>query len=147
LAPRERVALTWAVAALLILTVFWLGMRPAWRTLQIAPQQLNQLDAQLQHMNQLAAQAKLLRAAPAVSSNQSAESLKAATDRLGAAAKLNLQGDRATVGLTGVSPEALAEFLREVRSVARARVTEAQLSRRGTLYGGTVVLTLVGSAP
>lgn len=147
LAPREQRGVVWAATALVVLLVVMLLVRPAWRTLQEAPAQLAEVEAQLQHMKQLAREAKQLRATPAVSLAQSTEALKASTDRLGAVARLNLQGAQASVAFTGVTPEALAEWLREARTVARVRISEAQLARTSTTYSGTVLLTLSGSAP
>src|SRR5574343_124498 len=72
--------------------------------------------------------------------------LQEATRRLGAGARLALPGDRATVTLQGVDGAALAAWLGEVRSAARARVVEAQLTRNAAgQYQGTVVLGLAGS--
>lgn len=43
---------------------------------------------------------------------------------------------------TAIEPAALAAWLDEVRSAARARVVEAQLGRSGNGYSGSIVLTL-----
>ncbi len=145
LAPREREGLTWALWAAVLLVVVMVGVRPAWRTLQAAPAQLGQVEEQVQQMKQLAREAQLLRGTPVVSMTQSIDALKAASDRLGAVGKLNLQGQQATVTLNGVTPEALAEWLREVRTVGRVRVTEAKLTRTGTTYSGSVLVAIGGS--
>ena len=71
---------------------------------------------------------------------------RSATERLGAQGKLLLQGDRATLTLTGVDPEALRTWLSEARSGARARPVDAQLQRGAAGYSGTLSLTL-GAAP
>jgi general secretion pathway protein M len=146
LAPREQRGLVWAVAALAFLLVVMVLVRPAWRTLQEAPQQLAEVESQLQQMQQLAREAQQLRATPSVSLAQSTDGLKTSTDRMGAVARLNLQGAQASVTFNGVTPEALTEWLREVRTVARVRVSEAQLARTGTTYSGTVLVTLGGAA-
>jgi general secretion pathway protein M len=143
-APRERRLLS-AAAAVLGFGIFWLiAVQPALRTLREAPTQLQLLDTQLQQMQRLAGETQLLRAAPQVSPGQAESALRGATDRLGNAAKLNLQGDRATVTLNGVPGDVLAAWLGEVRSAARARVLEAQMSRSGGTsgYSGTVTLAL-----
>lgn len=147
-APRERRLLS-AAAAVVGLGIFWMiAVQPALRTLREAPTQIQALDSQLQQMQRLAGETQLLRAAPQVSPGQAESALRGATDRLGNAARLNLQGDRATVTLTAVPGEVLAAWLGEVRSAARARVLEAQLSRGGGSggstagYSGTVVLAL-----
>ena len=84
----------------------------------------------------------------AVSPAQAAAALKAATDRLGSAGRLSLQGDRASLTLTGVSPEALRSWLLEARSAARVRPSEAQLTRGPQGYSGSIVVMLTsGGTP
>lgn len=144
LAPREQRGLRWALAAIALLLVFMLLVRPAWRTLQEAPKQIAEVEGQLQQMKQLAREAQQLRAIPPVSLAQSTDALKASTDRLGAVARLNLQGAQASVTFNGVTPEAFTAWLREVRTVARVRISETQLARTGTTYSGTLLLTLGG---
>jgi general secretion pathway protein M len=122
--------LTWAVA-----------IQPAWRTLRDAPAQRDVLDLQLQEMRTLAAEAQQLRNAPALSTDQSAAALRAASDRLGNKARLSLQGDRAVLTLNGVSSTQLREWLVEARAGARARPVEAQLSRGAQGFNGSVVLS------
>jgi general secretion pathway protein M len=147
LAPREQRGVVWALSAITLLVVVMALIRPAWHTLQEAPKQLAAVESQLQQMKQLAREAQQLRATPAVSLAQSTDALKASTDRMGAVARLNMQGAQASVTFNGVTPEALTEWLREVRTVARVRVSEAQLARTGTTYSGTVLVTLGGAAP
>ena len=147
LAPRERRGLRWAVWGLTTVLLFTLGVVPAWRTLQEAPAKLNLVESQLQQMNQLASEARVLRATPVVSMAKSMDALTAASDRLGAVAKLSFQGQQATVTFSGVTPEALTEWLREIRTVGRVRVTEAKLTRVGTAYSGSVLIALGGATP
>lgn len=147
LAPRERQGIRWALWAIMALLLVTLGIQPAWRTLQQAPAQIDLVEGQLRHMNQLASEARMLRAAPVVSTAKSIEALQAACDRLGAVAKLNLQGQQASVTFNGVTPEALTQWLREIRTVGRVRVTEASLARTGTTYSGSVLVALGGATP
>lgn len=145
LGERERIALA-AVGALLVLLLAWsLLLAPALRTLKTAPAELERLDGQLQQMQAQAQEAKALRAAPAVPPAQAQAALTASVEHLGPAARLNLTGDRAVVTLTGIAPEALQAWLGEVRSAARARPVEAQLTRGPKGYAGTLVLTLGGN--
>ncbi|MCF8203997.1 MAG: type II secretion system protein M [Methylotenera sp.] len=142
---RERIALG-TVGALLVLLLAWsLLLAPALRVLKSAPAELEKLDAQIQQMQVQAQEAKALRAAPAVPPAQAQAALTASVEHLGPAARLNLTGDRAVVTLTGIAPEALQAWLGEVRSAARARPVEAQLTRGPKGYAGTLVLTLGGS--
>lgn len=144
LAPRERLGLQLAAAALLVLALFWLGIQPAWRTLRQGPAQSAQLEAQLQQMQQWAAEAQQLRQLPAVPPAQAQQALKAATDFLGPGARLDLQGERARVSVSELNGEALNRWLAEVRSSARARPIEAQLQRGPRGYSGHIVLALGG---
>jgi len=143
---RERQAVV-VVGLVLALFVAWsLLVQPALLTVREAPAQLDRLDAQYQQMQRIAAESGALRAAPRVPPGQAVQALKAATDRLGERGKLLQQGDRATLTLTGVAPEALRGWLNEARSGARARPVEAQLQRGAAGYSGTLAVTL-GGAP
>jgi general secretion pathway protein M len=144
LAPRERTGLTVAACFTGALMVWFIAIQPAWRTLSAAPVQLDQLDAQLQTMRRLAAEASELRNMPPVSAMQSGTSLLSATERLGPKAELTLSGDGATCNFDGVSAGELQSWLTEIRSAARARVTQAQLSRDPKGYSGTIVVSLGG---
>ena len=146
MAVRERRGLTLALLALLLFGIWTTLVQPAWRTLRETPAQLDQLDSQLQQMQRVAAESRSLRGAAPVTMAQVSLALKSATDRLGDKAKLTQQGDRATLALNGVSPEALRSWLNEARSAARARPVEAQLVRAASGYSGTLVVNLA-SAP
>ncbi|MDP1690743.1 MAG: type II secretion system protein GspM [Burkholderiaceae bacterium] len=142
LGERERRGL--AIAAwVLFLFLFWaLAIAPAWRTARATPAQLDQLDAQLQQMQRQANEARELRAIPALGSTQAAAALRAASDGLGSAGRLQLSGDRATLTLTGASGAQLRDWLVEARSAARARPLEANLARGPQGYSGSIVLAL-----
>jgi general secretion pathway protein M len=145
LGERERL-IVGGVALLLGLLLAWsLLLAPALRTLRSAPAELERLDLQLQQMQAQAEEARALRAAPAVPPAQAQAALTASVEHLGTAARLNLTGDRAVVTLNGVSPELLQGWLGEVRSAARARPVEAQLTRGPKGYAGTLVLSLGGN--
>jgi general secretion pathway protein M len=146
LGERERLALT-VVAVVLGLALAWsVLLAPALRTLKTAPTELEQLEAQLQQMQAQAQEAQALRKVQPVPPAQAQEALKASVDHLGAIARLSVVGDRATVTLNGITPAALQSWLGEVRSAARARPVEAQLTRGPKGYSGSLVLTLGGGA-
>lgn len=145
-APRERAALLAAAGVVGLFIVWLVFVQPAWRTLREAPVRLDALEAQLQQTQRLAAESQSLRGVAAVPQAQAAAALKAATDRLGDKGRLSMQGDRASLTLNGVSPEALRGWLLEARSAARVRPTEAQLSRGPQGYSGTIVVNLSGGA-
>ena len=143
---RERQALI-LVAAVLLTFVVWTSLvQPAWRTLREAPAQLDLLDAEAQQLQRTAAESQRLRGTVPVPATQAALALKSATDRLGDRGRLSQRGDRATLTLTNVGPEALRAWLTEARSGARARPIEAQLQRAGDGYSGTLSVS-IGNAP
>ena len=145
LARRERAALL-AAGGLIGLFLLWsVAVQPAWRTLQTAPGRIDQQSAQLQGLQRLATETAELRAIAPVSGAQSSAALQGATARLAGRATLQLQGDRATVTVNGLNGDELREWLAEVRSAARARATEVQLTRDAQGYSGTLVLSLDGS--
>ncbi|MBS1176215.1 MAG: ral secretion pathway protein GspM [Proteobacteria bacterium] len=142
LGTRDRRLALLAMAVIGAFLVWTVAIQPAWRMLRDAPVQRDLLDLQLQEMRTLATEAQQLRNAPALSAEQSAAALRAASERLGAKARLSLQGDRAVLTLNGVSSAQLREWLTEARSGARARPVEAQLSRGAQGFNGSVVLTI-----
>ncbi|MEP7295643.1 MAG: type II secretion system protein GspM [Burkholderiales bacterium] len=142
---RERQAVVVVAVVLGLFAIWSLFVQPALRIVNEAPAQLDRLDAQYQQMQRIAAESTGLRGATRVSPAQAATALKAATDRLGTNARLTMQGDRATLTLTGVTPDALRAWLNEARSGARARPVEAQLQRGGAGYSGSLSLTLGGA--
>ncbi|RZU02047.1 type II secretion system protein GspM [Rivibacter subsaxonicus] len=146
LAPRERLWVAMAAGVVGTFVLWLVAVQPAWRTLRTAPAQIDALDAQLQHMQRLAGEARELRAQPVVSPAQAEAALRASTERLGSDNRLTLQGDRATVQLKSVPGPALGTWLAEVRSAARARPVEVTLVRGPAGYSGTVVLALGGRA-
>lgn len=146
LSARDRRGAGLAAAVLGAYLLWSLAVQPAWRTLRDVPAQRQALDTQWQTMQLLAAEARLLRDAPKLSAEQAAAALRSASDRLGARAKLSLQGDRAVLTLNGVSTAQLREWLAEARAGARARPVEAQLSRGPQGFTGSMVLQVGGGS-
>jgi len=145
-APRERFYATLGGVVLGLYLVLAFAVQPAWHTLRSGPAQLEALEAELQAMQRLAAEARELRASPPVSTEQSTAALKAASERLGDRAKLSIQGERAVLTLNGAATGQLRDWLSEVRSGARARPVEANLTRGGSGYSGTIVVSIGGAA-
>ena len=141
---RERQMMVLVLVVLGLFAGWTLLVQPAWHTLREAPAQLDLLDSQLHQMQGVATESQALRAIPPVSPGQAGQALTSASDRLGERGKLTLQGDRATLKLTNVSPDALRAWLSEARSGARARPVEAQLQRAPSGYSGMLVVTLGG---
>jgi general secretion pathway protein M len=144
LAARERLLLTLAAGVIGLALLWAVGIQPAWRTLRAAPAAQALLEAQWQLMQRQAVEARELRAAPPLALGLAAQALQGATQRLGAQAKLQLQGDRAVLTLNGVPGAAIAQWLAEARRGARARAVEARLHFDDAGYRGSIVVTLGG---
>lgn len=150
LAERERRSLALAAAVVVLALLWWVGIAPALRTLRAAEQQQPALDAQMQKMLSLQAQAQSLKAQPKLSYDDALRTLEASLrQRLGSTAQLNVVAERATVTLKGAAPEALAQWLAQARINARALPTEARLTRNPgsasaavPAWDGTLVLAL-----
>ena len=139
---RERQMVV-VIAGLLAFLLVWLILvRPAWKTLDEAPALREQADAQLLQMQAIANEAKQLRALPPVAQPVAEQVLKSATDDLGGKAKISVQGDRATLSVTGINGEDLRKWLLQARGGARARPVEATLTRAGDGYNGTLVVAI-----
>jgi general secretion pathway protein M len=140
-APRERLILGTAMLVIGVAIVWLIAVQPALRSVREAPAQLDQLDMQLQQMQRLALESKTLRDPVQIPPGQAASALKAATERLGDAARLAIQGDRATLTVTGVPGTALRAWLGEARSAAHARAIDVQLLRNPQGYAGSVIVS------
>jgi general secretion pathway protein M len=142
LAPRERLLVKIVAWALIVILVVMVGLRPAWRQLNETPVKLQAAETELEQMRRLAQEAQQLRQRPAVPPVQAEAALRAAVERLGSGARLNIQADRATVSFSVVSGAVLADWLQEVRGAARARVVEADVQSAGNAFNGSFVLAL-----
>ena len=130
LAPRERNLVLAAVAVVALALLWWLALAPALATLRAAPARHAELDAQVQRMQALQAEAQQLQSAPRSSPADSVGTLRAAlTQRLGTTGQLNVVGDRVTVVLKGAPADGLAPWLAQARSNAHASPVEARLVR------------------
>ena len=143
---REKTLVTVAGAVLACALLWWLGIAPALNVLKTAKTQSLSLNAQLQQMQVLEAQAKALQALPKIKSGDSAQALVAlGRQRLGTAAQLSVNGTQATLTMTGASPDALAQFLSQARATANATPSQARLRRNASnpqAWDGTLVMSL-----
>ena len=120
------------LALLLVLaTLLWLfSVAPSLTTLRSADAEAKTLNAQLQRMQAMQAQAQALQKLPALGFDDAVRALTAATKQtLGATAQLSVAGDRASVTLKAASADALAEWLTQARLNARSLPLEARLVR------------------
>jgi general secretion pathway protein M len=146
LSSRERTAVTIAAWVIGLGLLWWLAVAPAIDTLRQAPARHARLDAQLGQMQRMAATAESLRgqsSAQPPGRDEVLRALETATTALGGTAQLSVLGDRATLTLRNTSPEALAQWLAQVRINARLLPVDSQINREPGSPGwnGTVVLT------
>lgn len=145
LAPREQRAVALAAWVVGLGLLWWLAVAPALNALRLAPERHARLDEQLGQMRSMAATAEGLRAqnsARPQSRDDVLRALEQATAGLAGTAQLSVLGDRATLTLQNTPPDALAQWLSQVRVNARLMPLEAKLSR-GTepaAWSGTLAL-------
>lgn len=144
LGPREQTLVLAATALVAIAVLWWLVLAPPLATLRAAPEQHRLLDAQLQRMAGLQAQALALQAQPRQTPDEASRLLEATVrQQLGLTARMTISGDRVTLTLTGASPAALGQWLTQARTNARMLPSEARLARNPAgLWDGSVVLAL-----
>ena len=146
LAPREQTLVLAAGGLIALALLWWLAVAPALATLRTAPARHAQLDAQLQHMHRLRAEAQHLQSAPNPARGDTVGALRTAlAQRLGNTAQLNVVGDRATVTLKGAPAGALGQWLAQARSNARAAPIEARLARSAATSANTAAPATLGN--
>jgi general secretion pathway protein M len=144
LAPREQALVGGAIAVVVLALLWWIALAPAIATLRSADAQHRALDTQLQQMRRLQAQARTMLSQPRQNPEDAMRQLEAAIrEQLGTSARYTIAGQRVTITLMNTPAEALARWLTQVRSNARALPGEARLARNATGgWDGTLVVTL-----
>lgn len=144
LAPREQALVAAAAGLVAVALLWWVALAPALATLRSADAQHRALDAQVQHMKRLQAQARAMQSQPRQNTDEALRQLEATVrQQLGVSARYSIAGERVTVTLTNTPAPALAQWLSQVRTNARAIPGEAKLARNaGGGWDGTLVLTL-----
>ena len=146
LAPREQTLIGSAAAVVAFALVWWVAVAPALSVLRTANAQRSTLDAQLQQMQTLQAQAKALQGQPKLTAQDSARALEASVkQRLGSAGQLSIVGSQATLTLKNAPADALAQWLGQARTVAKAVPSQSRLRLSTSSPGawdGTLVLSL-----
>jgi general secretion pathway protein M len=148
LGNRERVLVGSAIALMVTAVLWWVGISPALKQLRQAREASPQLDTQLQLMRAQASEATSLKAQRALSYDESLRSLENSVKTLGAGATLNVSDTRASITLRGVSGDALASWLAQVRANARLVPSELRLKKAAgapsaaTNWDGSMVLNL-----
>jgi len=156
LPPKDRQRLL-ALALVLLALILWTWqISPALKTLRDMPAQLAQLQDQTQQLKLMQSQAQALQKSPRVQAKDARTLLqKVATENLDNGARLNIEGSRATLNISRVSAESLAQFLALARTQAQALPIEAQLQKftdagatktntPADLWRGTLILSLPG---
>ena len=146
LQARERVLIVLATGLVLAALLWALAIAPAVALLGTADAQHTKLVAQLQAMQVLQTQAKALQGQPKMDTADAGQALALSVkQRLGANAQVSLAGTQATITVKAVPAAALAEWMTQARTAARAVPVKASLSRSNAAPGtwdGTLVLSL-----
>ena len=144
LVPREQRMVGAAVGLVALALLWWLALAPALAVLRVADEQHRGLDAQLQRMQSLQAQAQALQSQPRQTQDDASRLLEATVrQQLGLTARMSVSGERVTVTLSGATPEALSQWLTQARTNARVLPSEARLTRNPAgLWDGVLVLSL-----
>ena len=147
LAAREQTLVLAAAAVVGLALLWWLALAPALAQLRASPARHAAVDAQLQRMQALQAEALHLRDAPRPQGDEALRTLRGSlAQQLNPATQLQVAGDRATLTLKAVPAETLAQWLGQARSQARTVPVQARLVRSGqslpALWDGQLVLAL-----
>lgn len=144
LVPREQRLVAGAVGLVAVALLWWLALAPPLAVARTAESQHRALDAQLQRMLGLQAQAQALQSQPRQTAEEASRLLEATVrQQLGTTARMTIAGERVTVTLGGAAPAALGQWLTQARTNARVLPVEARLVRNPAgLWDGTLVLAL-----
>lgn len=144
LAPREQAMVAAAAGLVALALLWWLALAPAVSTLRSAETQHRALDTQLQQMRRLQAQAQAMQAQPRLGHDEALRQLEQAIRaQFGVAARYTIAGNQVTVVLANAPAAAVAQWLAQVRSNARAIPGQARLTRNASGgWDGTLVLNL-----
>lgn len=145
LALREQRLVSLVALLVGVALLWWLALAPALATLRAAPAQHAKLDAQIQQMQALRAQAQAMQAQPPMAPDEVRRQLEATAKQRLPGANLLVTGDRATLTLKAASSDALAQFLSQARANARVLPVESRLVKQPVeppLWDGSLVLVL-----
>ena len=140
--PREQIGIQWALGLVVVLVAWQWAVSPALHVLRTSDAQRARLAQQTAQMQALQQQAQQLRQQSRISPEQAAQSLQQMAQALGGQVKFNRQGERVTLDVKALSPQALAELLTQARSQAHAKVQEAHTQYKPTGWEGQLVFAL-----
>jgi general secretion pathway protein M len=142
-APREQTILKLATSLVGFALLWWVALAPGLRTLRTFEATRQAQATQLQAMQQMQAQAKVLQEQPRIAQAQALQALQTSVQQaFGTKADITSSAANATVTLRGVSAESLAQWLASARKQARSAPTQARLTRAGATWSGTLTLAL-----
>lgn len=128
--PRERQLLALAGAVFALALLWQVALAPALTTLREAPERQARLDQQTRQMLGLQAQARQLQKTTAISRTEAIRWLEGSvSEALGTGARIQLQGERATLTLQAAPAAELARWLAQARERAQALPVQAQLQQ------------------
>lgn len=127
--PREQQLLSLAGALILLALLWRLVLGPAWQTWQEAPDRQTRLDAQTLQMRALQGEAQSLKKPSAVQRSEALRWLESNLDTLGPGARIQRQGDQASLTVQAAPAEHMARWLSQAREQAQALPVQAQLQR------------------
>lgn len=145
LEPRDKKLLLVALGVVLAAFVWWVLLAPPLNVLRQAAAQQRGLDAQLQAVQSLKAQAQNLKSTPTMKRDAALAALQSSVKSYGTTAQLEASGDRVTLTLRAMPADALAQWLALARTGARTLPLEARLQRTPgptAAWDGTLVLGL-----
>lgn len=142
--PRQKGLVALAIGLVTVALLWWIALAPALSLWREVPQKQRALDLEMQTLQTLESQARMLRQLPQAGRDDARRALEASVQQqMGTSGRLQLAGDSATLTLTGARGEALAQWLAQARIDARTRPISAQLSRNAAgLWEGTLTLAL-----
>jgi general secretion pathway protein M len=158
LPQKDRQRLLALGLVLLALMLWTWCLAPALKTLREMPPKLAQLQDQTQSLKRMQAQAQALQKSPRLQTSDARSVLqKVSAETLGSGARLSIEGTRATLTLSRVSAESMAQFLALARTQAQSLPIEAQLHKftdagaskansPPELWRGSLILSLPGGS-
>ena len=148
LQARERIGVSVALALVGTALIWTVAIAPAWRVLREADSRHQALQTELERMRTLQTQAQMLQGQPRVTREAAVAALESSVRQtLGPGAQIQIGGERATLTLRAVPAGALAAWLTQARTSARALPVEMRLVRSAApadavAWDGTLVLSL-----
>ena len=149
LSVREQLLINTLLFLISLYLIFFIAIAPALDSLHKSAAKAQVLDRQWGELLGMQSELKSIKSLPMIDAAQASEKLQTLTTQLGPLNKITLQDASARLQLKGVSPEALGEFLPELRKVAQAQVlaTNLRLDPQTKLWEGSITASLPSAAP